>query len=168
MKLPRIGSVFGSDKKVREALVEKATREADTGRRLVMFDRESGLYAYWYLARRFESETARATRYGRPLSIVLLEVRRDAAHRNQDEVQHWLLGELRTTDLLTHLGDGRYLALLTETDEVSAAATVSRLEERFSDKIAVGFACYPEAGSTLEQLEIATQGGAQRSSNLAG
>jgi len=65
----------------RDVLIKKATREAETDRRLAMYDRETGLYAPWYLERRFAEEAQRAGRYGHPLSLISIEVRcRDDAY----------------------------------------------------------------------------------------
>jgi diguanylate cyclase (GGDEF)-like protein len=134
-------------------LIDKATREAESGRRLAMFDRETGLYAHWYLERRFEEEARRSERYSRPLSVIAIEVHSDDAYRTQDEVRDWLDSSLRTTDLATHLGGGRYVALLTETPLDHAAAIAARLAERFPKTIAIGLGCFPEDGNKLKDVQ---------------
>ncbi len=157
MKLSRIIPFLNRDDAVRNALVEKATQQAESGRRLVMFDRESGLYAFWYITQRFEQESDRSQRYNRPLSVILVEAKLDRTHRNQDEVQEWLLQSLRTTDLTTHLGDGRYLALLIETEIEDAATLAARIAERFSNNVAIGLAGCPKDGVTLEQIQASAE-----------
>ncbi len=44
-------------------------RLADEGRKLAIYDRATGLYAYWYLQMRAEEEMSRAGRYHKPLSV---------------------------------------------------------------------------------------------------
>lgn len=149
MRLPRLVPQHGHG---RDALVKKAEREAESGRRLAMYDRETGLYAYWYLARRFEEEARRSERYSRPLSVIVVEVRSDEAYRTQDEVRNWLDQSLRSTDLATHLGAGCYLALLTETPLTDAAAIAARLAQSFPQNIAIGLGC-PDDGASLEEVQ---------------
>jgi GGDEF domain-containing protein len=150
-------SIFRRHDSNRDALVSKASREAESGRRLAMFDRQTGLYAYWYLVRRFEEESRRVERYARPLTAMLIEVKGDDKYRTQDKVTHWLEQELRTTDLASHLGDGRYLVLLTETELADGAAIAARLAERFPQAIAVGLGCCPEDGGKLEDVQKAAE-----------
>lgn len=138
----------------RNALIDKASREVESGRRLAMHDRETGLYAPWYLERRFEEESRRSGRYSCPLSLIVLEVRaEDDAYRLQDGLRNWLDESLRSTDLASHLGGGRYLALLTETPVDDAAAIAARIAERFPDDVAIGLASFPDDGDTLDSVK---------------
>jgi GGDEF domain-containing protein len=141
----------------RDALVAKAAREAESGRRLAMFDRQTGLYAYWYLVRRFEEEARRAERYSRPLAAMLIEVKNDDAYRTQDQLTRWLEQEVRGTDLASHLGDGRFVVLLTETTLEDSAAIAARLSERFPGALAVGLGSCPEDGASLDEVKKAAE-----------
>jgi GGDEF domain-containing protein len=118
-----------------------------------MYDRETGLFAHWYLARRFEEETRRSERYSRPLTVITMEVRGMQAREVQAELRDWLDQSLRTTDLASHLGGGRYLALLTETLLEEAAALAARLAARFPENIEIGLGCFPEDGGKLEDVQ---------------
>jgi hypothetical protein len=40
--------------------LEKVSAQAEAGRRLAIYDRQTGLLAYWYIRHRFEEEAARA------------------------------------------------------------------------------------------------------------
>jgi len=140
-----------------DAFMAKALREAESGRRLAMFDRQTGLYAYWYLVRRFEEEASRAERYSRPLTAMLIEVKKDEAYQTQDDVTAWLQQALRDTDLASHLGDGRFLALLTETALADGAALAARMAERFPKALAIGLGCFPEDGAKLDEVEKAAE-----------
>ena len=98
-----------------EAAVERVSREAEANRRLAIYDRDTGLYAYWYLTRRIDEEAQRAERYGHAFSLMLIRVEQGNNCAAMDKVTEWLSSRLRSSDLVTHLGDGRYLALLPET-----------------------------------------------------
>ena len=150
MRLPRLVPHLSQD---RDFLITKANREAESGRRLAMYDRETGLYAHWYLARRFEEEARRSERYSRPLTVIAMEVRGEGAHVVQAELRDWLDQSLRTTDLASHLGGGRYLAMLTETPMADAAAIAARLAERFPANLEIGLGCFPEDGNKLEDVQ---------------
>jgi GGDEF domain-containing protein len=158
VRIPRIGSRV--PRTVQVSLLEMAAQEANSARRLAIYDRDSGLYAYWYFASRFRQETARCTRYNHPLSVVLVEVNQGPEGHSLESVQAWLSSELRSTDLLTHLGDGRFLAILIETDEIGAAEVVARLKKAFPKDVAVGAASWPEDGSSLIELQHAAQASA--------
>jgi GGDEF domain-containing protein len=118
-----------------------------------MYDRETGLFAHWYVSRRFDEEARRAERYNCSLSVILIEVRADEAYRTQDGIRAWMDTSLRSTDLATHLGAGRYLAMLTETVLDDAAAIAARVAENFPQDVAIGLACFPDDGATLEEVQ---------------
>jgi PleD family two-component response regulator len=146
----------------RDLIVEKAVREAAARRRLAINDRETGLYAYWYLRQRFEEERKRSERYGHPLSVMLIEVRQDADLLARDSLADWLLRRTRSCDLAGHLGDGRYIVFMPETTAEAAALGTVRLSEQFGDTIAVGLSAFPADGSKLVELEMAAQGRLRR------
>lgn len=151
MRIPRLVPRIAPH---RDALLEKAGREAESGRRLAMYDRETGLFAHWYLARRFEEEARRSQRYSRPLSVIAMEVRcEDGAYRVQDELRNWLDESLRSTDLASHLGGGFYVALLTETAMEDASGIAARTAERFQADVAIGLGCFPGDGDTLAEVQ---------------
>ena len=151
MRVPRLTR---RSKPARDALVQRAGHEAESGRRLAMYDRETGLYASWYLERRFEEETRRARRYEHPLSLIVIEVRcQDHASRVRTGLRDWLDRSMRATDLATHLGGGRYAALVTETGLEDASAIAARLAESFPEDVAIGLASFPEDGEDLKSIE---------------
>jgi GGDEF domain-containing protein len=141
----------------REIVIEKATREAEAGRRLVMYDRETGLYAYWYLAQRFQEERQRTERYGHSLSVLVVELRQRGGFVSRDKMTACLLKRTRSSDLATHLGDGRYLVLLLETDAAAATVSAARLQAEFGDEVAVGLSSYPDDGIRLADLQSVAQ-----------
>jgi GGDEF domain-containing protein len=153
MKLPTLRR----NDPARDALVAKASREAESGRRLAMFDRQIGLYAYWYLVRRFEEEARRAERYARPLTAMIIEVMRDENHETLGELTAWLEQELRGTDLACHLGAGRFLIVLTETSLADGAAIAARMADRFPRTLAIGLGSFPEDGAQLDEVKKAAE-----------
>jgi GGDEF domain-containing protein len=138
-------------------LIAKAESEVESGRRLAMFDRQTGLYAYWYMLRRFEEETRRAERYTRPLTAMAVEVVKDPSYKTRDQLTRWFEQELRGTDLASHLGDGRFLVLLTETSLEEAAAIAGRIAERFPDALDIGLGSFPEDGASLQDVQEAAE-----------
>jgi PleD family two-component response regulator len=122
-----------------------------------MFDRQTGLYAYWYLVRRFEEETRRAGRYARPLTAVVIEVMGDETFKTLDGLTAWLDQELRGTDLACHLGDGRFLIVLTETSLADGAAIAARMAQRFPKALTMGLGSFPEDGGKLDEVTKAAE-----------
>jgi hypothetical protein len=164
LKLPR----FGRSDPVRHALVEKATREAESGRRLVMFDRQTGLYAYWYIVQRFKEESKRTERYECPLSVLSVEVvQKGDGYGLQDKVTAWLAHEMRATDLTSHLGDGRFVVVLTETTLEEAGSMAARVAEHFPKVLQMGIACFPDDGSSLDEVKSAAEKRAHGNWDLA-
>ena len=90
---------------------------AAQGRRLAIYDRATGLYAYWYLELRAEEELARAQRFNKQAVLLSIwastpdDIERTAAH---------LKSGLRTYDLAGYLNNGHFLVILNETDRDGA------------------------------------------------
>ncbi len=82
-------------------------------------------------------EVARATRYKRPMTIVILDVDGmaeipqvwgiEVAHHTLRETAQCLRRMARTSDHLTRIGPARFGILLTETDEIAAINFVERI-----------------------------------------
>lgn len=150
MKLPLFGK-----KANYHGLLEKAVREAQTGRQLALYDRETGLYAPWFFGLRCPEECYRAVRYNRPLTLLLIEVRAegDDLYAAVGEVVN-LLKAGRRSDVASHLGGGRFAVLLPETDAEGAEILASRLQG-FAPIIATGTSSPPYDGGNQEQLVAA-------------
>ena len=148
--------LFSMPSRRRRELREKATREVDAGRKLAIYDRETGLQAYWYFTKRMEEELDRSARYGRKLVVALVEADRAAGERALAEIHAWLREGIRGSDLATHLGDGRFLILLPEADSTAAAAFRTRMKESLPAQIA-GIGCFPENGASVRALRAAAE-----------
>ena len=122
-----------------------------------------------------EAEVARATRYGRPLAVLMLDVDHFKAindrhgHLDGDRVLKLVAAEcqlgLRGTDVFARYGGEEFVALLPETDRESALATAERIRQVVEAAaldtpggplrvtVSLGLAHRPAAGgATLDQL----------------
>src|SRR5438552_9040771 len=143
---------FRRDEGQAQVLIERAVEEAERGRRLAIYDRASGLFAFWYWRLRFQEEVERYDRYKRDLTFLLLESPPGDSFNTHDAVSLWLNDNLRASDLFTHLGDGRFMVLLAETNRESATLFASRLEALFPGT-GTGVAAYPEDGKTVAEIQ---------------
>ncbi len=83
------------------------------------------------------TEVARATRYKRPLTVVVLEVHglngilrvwgEESAHHTLRETAQCLRRLSRTSDHVARIGPSRFGILLTETDEIAAINFIERI-----------------------------------------
>ena len=118
-------SVFPSQRSTaaRDLMVTELARQADSARRLAIYDRESGFLAPWYMQLRVAEESLRAKRYERPLSLLVVE----AGEGEAEKLRAWLATNLRATDLASVGGGGRWFLLLPETDAAGASLLAKRI-----------------------------------------
>ncbi len=134
------------------ALVRKMAEQAEAGRKLVIYERQTGLYAYWYLSLRCEEECDRSARYERTLTLLTIEPSAGSnAQAVQGQIGEWLRTRLRPVDLAAYAGNARYIALLPETGAQGADVVTGRLRRDVAD-IDVGVAVFPQDGVTFEKL----------------
>ena len=129
-------------------------------------DAETGLEGPDFWRRLLVAEVARSARYGRPLTVVLLDVEGiqeilqawgpDVTRRTLRETAQALRRMARTSDYCTRIDATRFGILLTETGEIEAINFVERVRERCSRslppgaesvRLAFGWAS-PRAGET--------------------
>jgi GGDEF domain-containing protein len=118
--LRRFTSRLGSS---RARAVDQARRQAEAGRRLSIYDRETGFLAPWYLLLRAREEMVRSRRYGSPLTLLVIE----APQERWPKLNGWLGASLRMTDMVCRDTSGTYFVLLTETAEAGASTVAKRL-----------------------------------------
>jgi GGDEF domain-containing protein len=149
-RIGSLGGTGGSTAKRRAGEPNQALQKlADEGRKLAIYDRATGLYAYWYLQMRAEEEMSRAGRYQKPLSVASFWcATRDAIER----ATATLAGTLRSTDLAAYLGNGHFVVLLPETSAEGATIVVERVRERVGEGVTGVAVQYPEDGETLNDL----------------
>jgi GGDEF domain-containing protein len=135
-----------------EELVEKAAREAETGRKLVIYERTTGLLAHWYLAMRADEECARAARYDAPLALAALEPQEGSNEwALQGLLTEWLAANLRASDLVGYIGNGRFLVLMIQTNEAAAEAVLTRLRNQVAN-VETGLSVFPADGTSFGEL----------------
>ena len=94
-----------------------------------MYDQETGLLAYWYLTLRGVEECERANRYGRGLTLLLVQAAPEAdTWMAQGQMADWLRRKLRAVDITGSLGNGRFAALMPETGFDDARHAAARLQ----------------------------------------
>jgi len=152
----------------------------DMSRRAVT-DGLTQLYNHTYFHQRFEEELARAKRYGRPMSLLMLDIDNfklfNDTHGHLDgdrvltKVASILAGAVRTVDIACRYGGEEFAVILPETGLQAAKAAGERIrhlvEEAFSDEsvggdpadrltVSIGIAGFPVHASTrLELIEAA-------------
>lgn len=148
----RLGVIGQRGEATRDATAElnpTLRKLAEEGRKLAIYDRVTGLYAYWYLQMRAEEEMSRAGRYQKPLSIASFWCSSKAVI---DRATETLGSALRATDLAAYLGNGHFVVLLPETNAEGAAIVVERVCERVGEAISGVAVQYPDDGETLNDL----------------
>ncbi len=136
----------------RDTLLQQAQERVAAGRKLVIYERDTGLFAYWFIALRCEEECYRAIRYDRPLSVAVIEPAPetdtwDAVERITKALQDYL----RNADLAGYLGNARFVIVLPETDRDGAHGFLDRMRGFVPDIQGSVSAC-PEDGGTFQQL----------------
>jgi GGDEF domain-containing protein len=150
LKFGRLLPTFGEDG-ARVRLLERAAEEAGAARRLAIFDQETGLYAAWYLERRFAEEAERSSRYGRAMSAIVFQGSRVGAALVTDPIAQWLAEKVRGCDFAASIGDSRYFLLMPETDAVGALSLRNRFAGAFPTA-KTGIALFPTDGTTFSQI----------------
>jgi PleD family two-component response regulator len=135
-----------------DALVNKASSEAEQGRRLAMYDRLTGLFAHWYVRQRFDEEAKRATRGERQMSVLLIEGKSGGSFDPTDELVDWLRRKVRPYDLPAHLGGGSFLLVMPETSPEDAEKVAARIHSEISGAHS-SITVYPDDALTLDELE---------------
>ena len=86
-----------------------------------------GLANHLHLGWRCQEEAYRASRYRRPLTLLLIELPASFPAQMEEGVQRWLRANIRMSDIPAYLGGGRYALLLPETGEDQARTVEARL-----------------------------------------
>ena len=137
---------------VRQAVIEKAVQQVEAGRRLAIYERETGLLAHWYVALRCEEECQRAERYERPLTLIVIEPAASSeVWQVQEEIAKWLRQKLRTSDIAAYLGYGCFVIAMPENSVAEAQALLARINRDIAGA-EIGLASYPQDGGDFEEL----------------
>lgn len=138
--------------------LDEALGRVNAGRKLVIYERETGLFAYWYIALRCEEECYRAQRYQRPLSIAVVEPDQTSdSWTVAEQITRALEKRLRKADLPGYLGNARFVLVMPETDQDGALGVLRRIKEDVAET-RWGLAAFPQDGHDFDRLyEIAAR-----------
>jgi hypothetical protein len=122
------------------------------GRKLTIYEHQSGLFSHWYMELRGKEECDRAQRYNRELAFLVVEpIRSEDEWATMRALQIWFGSELRHSDVAGYLGNGRYLIIMPEADGESATHLIRRLKlEGYATD--VGLSVFPLDGKTYDEL----------------
>jgi GGDEF domain-containing protein len=151
-----------------EALVLKMAESAEAGRRLAIYERETGLLAHWYLSLRGKEECDRAARYNRPLTLLLVEPARESnTWAVQGQLAGWLKSKVRSVDTAGYLGNGRFVLLMAETDIAAAMRVIACLQDDIAE-VQTGLSAFGADGVTFDNMYAAAWQTLGKSSKQAG
>jgi diguanylate cyclase (GGDEF)-like protein len=167
-ELTALGRTFNS---MAETLAQSQTALRELSTR----DGLTGLVNYREFHRQVTEEVARYTRYGRPFSLLMLDidhfkdVNDTRGHLAGDEalraVAALIQATVRPTDLVARYGGEEFVVVLPETTGSGAWALAERLRRRIADQaisvpandplsltVSVGVAAFPEDADSLQKL----------------
>jgi PleD family two-component response regulator len=128
--------------------LDEVKEAAAQARRLAIYDRATGLFAYWYLQLRAAEELSRAQRHGK--SVVCSSIWAPTQPLIDDMCVRLRAG-LRDHDLAAYLHNGHFVLLLTDTDDAGAEIVLKRLLADVPEVSAAG-ASFPADGATFDEL----------------
>jgi len=148
-------------------LIQRLQSQAEQGRQLAIYERDTSLLAHWYVSLRGEEECARSMRYERAMTVVVIEPQSGGEEwAIKERLADWLHRQTRHTDLVGYLGNGRFVAILTETDAPQSHTLIARLSESVPP-VEYGVASFPSDGANfatlLEHAQQALRGSAASS-----
>jgi len=134
-------------------------------------DSLTGVYRPWYLNEQIRLELARAARYKRALSVVILEFGSGDDHLIRTFAER-LTATCRNSDIVARLGASEFCAVLPDTNAEGATQLIERLRHRLHD-LAFTFGMTTFTGgvdgqTTSEQLLETAKRRLHRARNLRG
>lgn len=148
------GLLVALDERPADQDVQGLRNQAEQGRRLAIYDRETGLYAHWYFSLRLQEEMARSDRSQEPFALLLVEAARGrVAPDTEKRLFSCMKDGFRRADLVAHLGNLRFVALLPNSGTDQGEVVSQRIRGTLgTNEIHVGLACYPADGTDWPTL----------------
>jgi len=125
--------------------------------RMNVADRSTGLYGMAYFQNTWRREMARSIRYGRPLSLMVMDLDRPATGEAPDNdalraTGTFLLESIRDVDCVARFGSEGFCIILPECGKADAVELAERLREAFVKKSIEG----PEGDLSLTVAVVAS------------
>ena len=148
----------------------------EQAQRMAITDGMTSIWNHRYFQLQFEQELDRAERFGRPFSLIMLDVddfktfNDSYGHRVGDfvlvELARRVTGVIRDADIFARYGGEEFALMLPETDSAGGLATAEKIRRVVGDTpfmgevtpeplavtVSLGVACSPEAGKDKEAL----------------
>lgn len=131
------------------ASLSRALELAAQGRRAAIYERRTGLYAFWYLQLRVDEELIRAARNG--TSLYCLSVWTE----NPEQLDLLVTSArecIRPYDLAAYLDNGHVALILLDATSVVAHVVMHRVVVAAGEGLDAGVSCSPVDGNTLAEL----------------
>lgn len=164
----------------RDAL-DAATARAATGGHAELRDAVTGLYTHNAFFERLREEIARATRYGQPMSLVVVDIDQfstlnyELGYASGDDILRRIAGAMaeseqgeavRRSDIAARYSGGEFVLLLPETHKNGALARAARLRDAVAAtampngravSLSMGVACFPDDANDGDSLMAAAE-----------
>ncbi len=153
--------------------------EAELNRELALLDPVTEVYNRRYLRVLLAKEISRVKRYGKGLSVMLLDitgfrrVNESLGHTGGDvvlrQIAQLLQSKIRNSDMIIRFGGDEFLLILPDTDDAGVQLLSGRLKESLADwtrrsgmtefdlRFAIGSARYSQGRHLDEMLKLAEQ-----------
>jgi GGDEF domain-containing protein len=134
---------------LRNAAARRAFELASQGRRSAIYERDTGLYAFWYLQLRTEEELVRAERIGHNLACVSIWI------DEPDRLQRLVASAqacVRRYDMAAYLDNGHVVLVLLDETPIHAQVVMNRIAVVMGGGMTAGISTYPEDGTTFGEL----------------
>jgi hypothetical protein len=130
---------------LRNAAARRALQLASEGRRSAIYERDTGLYAFWYPQLRAEEELVRAD------GLACVSIWIDDPGRLQLLIAS-AQACIRRYDMAAYLDNGHVVLVLLDETSIHAQVVMNRIAVVMGGGMSAGISTYPEDGTTFGEL----------------